>query len=141
MRKVSTRACCPWMQACDTPSVSTIQAENGANENRSCGGCWNCAVSFIQLWKRGMRGKPAALLLHRAEAGGAGTPAAREPGHPALEEVAHAPAVVAQDAPRAIEDRSRRPQARQLLRVGVVADVLPPQIRRETFPEEVLIVQ
>src|SRR5207248_10858486 len=55
MRKVSTSACCPSMQACDTPSVSTIHAEYGAKEKRSCGGCWKEGVSFIQLWNRRIR--------------------------------------------------------------------------------------
>src|SRR5207237_9067980 len=54
-RKVSTSACCPRMQAWLTPSVSTIQAENGSKEMVCEGDSWNEGVSFIQLWKRRIR--------------------------------------------------------------------------------------
>ena len=55
-RKVSTSACCPRMHACDTPSVSTIQAENGAKEisRKPSALSRKDGVSFIQLWKRRM---------------------------------------------------------------------------------------
>jgi hypothetical protein len=115
-----------------------IQVHEEAQDPISVGRAVSARVDVDQL-VAGVSGEAAALLFHGAKAGGPHRPAPREFRHPALEEVAHALGVGAQDAKRPIDDGARRLEAGQPLRPGVVADVLAAEMAQKARAEKLLI--
>ena len=86
-----------------------------------------------------MRGEAPPFFLERAIAGSPHPEALGESGHRPPQELAHPRGVLAQDAPRALCYLRRRLQAGDAIRIGVVADVLAAQMRRESGAEKILV--
>src|SRR5438552_459556 len=122
------------------PGPRRVQVDEEAQDAIAVGRAVGARVHVDELVARVWR-KAAAPFLHGAEAGGPGRPAAGEAGHGAPEEFPHLEPMLAQDPLRAVAHQSGRLDARQLLRAGVVADVLATEEWGQTLAEKPLIIR
>src|SRR5204863_1497268 len=115
-----------------------IQVDEEAQDAVAMRRAIRARIDVDQLVAGVRRQTPATFLLGTG-AGCPRSPGAGELRHAALQEVADAGGMRAQDPARAVDDGARRLQASQLVRTRVVADVLPPEMGRKARAQELLI--